>query len=83
MMTLKPRILSAAVAALALAAAASPATAEPHDPLRVFTTVPDLAALAKRVGGTHVAVFSMVEGREDAHFAEPKPSFVKKLAVVR
>jgi len=54
--------------------------AEPHDPLRVFTTVPDLAALAKRVGGEHVDVFSMVEGREDAHFAEPKPSFIKRLA---
>ena len=59
--------------------ATSPA-AEPNDPLRVFTTVPDLAALAKRVGGEHVDVFSMVEGREDAHFAEPKPSFIKKLA---
>jgi len=61
-------------------AAATQAAAEPHDPLRVFATVPDLAALAKRVGGTHVEVFSMVDGREDAHFAEPKPSFVKRLA---
>lgn len=79
-MTAIRRLLPAWIAIVALAATAVPATAEPHDPLRVFTTVPDLAALAKRVGGTHVEVFSMVEGREDAHFAEPKPSFVKRLA---
>jgi zinc/manganese transport system substrate-binding protein len=57
----------------------SPAAGQ-RDTLRVFTTVPDLAALAKRVGAEHVDVFSMVEGREDAHFAEPKPSFIKRLA---
>jgi zinc/manganese transport system substrate-binding protein len=79
-MTLTPRRLYAVIAIVLLSATALPAAAEPHDPLRVFTTVPDLAALAKRVGGPHVDVFSMVEGREDAHFAEPKPSFIKKLA---
>lgn len=65
---------------VALAAATTAAAVEPHDPLRVFTTVPDLASLAKRVGGAHVEVFSMIDGREDAHFAEPRPSFVKRLA---
>ena len=68
------------VSSIAFVLTSSSAVAEPDDPLRVFTTVPDLAALAKRVGGVHVEVFSMVEGREDAHFAEPKPSFIKRLA---
>jgi ABC-type Zn uptake system ZnuABC Zn-binding protein ZnuA len=55
--------------------------AEPVDrALEVFTTVPDLADLAARVGGDQVETFSMVSGREDAHFAEPRPSFVKRLA---
>jgi ABC-type Zn uptake system ZnuABC Zn-binding protein ZnuA len=74
------RLVPTLLGIVALAASATPASGEPHDPLRVFTTVPDLAALAKRVGGAHVEVFSMIEGREDAHFAEPRPSFVKRLA---
>jgi ABC-type Zn uptake system ZnuABC Zn-binding protein ZnuA len=47
---------------------------------RVFTTTPDLAALVREVGGDRVRVTSMVKGREDAHFAEAKPSFIKDLS---
>jgi len=54
--------------------------ASASEPLEVFATIPDLADLAARVGGTEVRTFSMVSGREDAHFAEPRPSFVKRLA---
>jgi ABC-type Zn uptake system ZnuABC Zn-binding protein ZnuA len=56
---------------------AAPAIAEP---LRVFTTVPDLAALAREVGGDRVTTFSAVAGTEDAHFAEAKPSYIKELS---
>jgi len=48
--------------------------------LVVFTTIPDWAALAEEVGGDRVTASSMVFGREDAHFSEPRPSFIKKLA---
>ena len=49
-------------------------------PLRVVTTVPDLAVLAKAVGGDSTEVSSMVSEHEDAHFVEAKPSFVKRLS---
>lgn len=63
--------------ALGLALCAHPAAAEP---LRVFTTVTDLASLAKEVGGEEVDVASMARGREDAHFLEARPSFIKELS---
>jgi ABC-type Zn uptake system ZnuABC Zn-binding protein ZnuA len=56
---------------------ARPAAAEP---LRVFATVPDLAALAREVGGDRVETFSAVAGTEDPHFAEAKPSYIKELS---
>jgi len=49
-------------------------------PLRVFATTTDLADLTREVGGDRVAVVSMVQGREDAHFADARPSFVKELS---
>jgi len=56
----------------------APAFAE--DALRVFATTSDLGDLVREVGGDRVVVFEMVKGREDAHFAEPKPSFLKELS---
>jgi ABC-type Zn uptake system ZnuABC Zn-binding protein ZnuA len=50
------------------------------DPLRVFATVPDLAALVQVVGGDRVTTFSAVSGTEDPHFAEAKPSYIKELS---
>lgn len=66
-----------ALVAISLFALARPARAEP---LRVFTTVPDLAALAREVGGDRVTTFSAVAGTEDPHFAEAKPSYIKELS---
>lgn len=68
------------ISTCALAVVTGARGSDSDEPLRVFATVPDLAALAKRVGGVHVDVFAMVDGREDAHFAEARPSFVKRLA---
>jgi zinc/manganese transport system substrate-binding protein len=50
------------------------------EPLRIFTTVPDLAALAREVGGDRVETFSAVAGTEDPHFAEARPSYIKELS---
>jgi len=45
-------------------------------PLRVITTLPDYAVIAKAIGGDRVDVQSIVKGEQDAHFIRPKPSFV-------
>lgn len=74
----------AAAASLALglaalvAAFATPARAA--EPLHVVATTPDLGALVREVGGDRVDVTVMVGGREDPHFAEAKPSFVKAIS---
>ena len=46
------------------------------DKLRVVTTLPDYAVLARAIGGDRVSVEAIVRGDQDAHFIRPKPSFV-------
>lgn len=60
---------------IALLAAPSAAA----EALRVVATVPDLGSLARSVGGDEVEVFVLARGPQDAHFVEPRPSFVRKL----
>lgn len=69
-MTLPIRFL---IALLALAGTAG------AEPLRVVATTPDLADLARSVGGDAVAVESLARGPQDPHFLEPRPSFVRAL----
>ena len=45
-------------------------------PLRVVTTLPDYADIARRIGGDRVEVRAIVQGEQDAHYIRPKPSFV-------
>lgn len=47
--------------------------------LRVITTIPDLADLAARVGGEAVDAQALVQGPQDPHFVQARPSFVRKL----
>ncbi len=47
--------------------------------LNVVTTTPDLAAIARAVGGEHVAVRSLGRPHENPHFVEPKPSYIVAL----
>ncbi|GIW43411.1 MAG: adhesin [Candidatus Binatia bacterium] len=63
---------------LVLAIASSAARAE--ETLKVVTTLPDFASIARHVGGERVDVVSLAQGGEDPHFLEAKPSFVKLLA---
>lgn len=49
------------------------------EPLRVVATTPDLADLARAVGGDTVEVRSLAHGPQDPHFLEPRPSFVRAL----
>jgi zinc/manganese transport system substrate-binding protein len=48
--------------------------------LNVVATTPELAAIAREVGGSRVEVVSLAKPTEDPHFVDPKPSFVVKLA---
>ena len=46
--------------------------------LNVVTTTQDLAAIAQAVGGRHVAAASLTPGGSDPHFAEAKPSMIRR-----
>ncbi|MFM1767662.1 MAG: hypothetical protein RJA22_191 [Verrucomicrobiota bacterium] len=48
-------------------------------PLQVVTTLPDLAALAREVGGDRIKATSLAKGTEDPHFVDARPSFVRVL----
>jgi len=55
--------------------ALSATRAAPSDePLRVVTTIPDLADIASRIGGDRVSVQSIAKGRENAHAVQVRPS---------
>jgi zinc/manganese transport system substrate-binding protein len=47
--------------------------------LSVVTTTPDLAAIAREVGGDKIKVESLARGTQDPHFVDAKPSFILKL----
>jgi len=69
------RLLAGTAAFLAAFAATLPARAA----LDVVTTTPDLGSLVRSVGGDAVEVTVLVKGPQDAHFMEPRPSFIRKL----
>jgi zinc/manganese transport system substrate-binding protein len=58
---------------------AMPALASAQGKLNVITTVEDLAAIAREVGGERISVESIARGYQDPHFVEAKPSFILKL----
>lgn len=47
--------------------------------LNVVATLPDYASLAESIGGAEVRVTTLARGTEDAHFVDPKPSFLLAL----
>lgn len=50
-----------------------------HAKLNVVATTPDLAAIAKEIGGDKIELTTMARPTEDPHFVDPKPSFIVKL----
>ncbi len=64
-------------AVLLLAAAATPARAAGK--LNIVGSTEDMADLTRQVGGDRVNVDAIARGYQDAHFVEPKPSFLLKL----
>jgi len=64
---------------LLVAFIALPGSAFAQGKLNVITTVEDLAAIAREVGGDRITVDSIARGYQDPHFVEAKPSFILKL----
>jgi zinc/manganese transport system substrate-binding protein len=56
-----------------------PAVTRAADKLRVVATIPDLADMARQVGGDFVEVTSLATGVEDIHAVPMKPSFAVTL----
>ena len=73
---MKSIYLTRMTAAVALIfATASSATAQ----IRVVATTPDLAALAREIGGSAVSVVALAKPTEDPHFVDAKPSHIVTL----
>src|SRR5215831_13189438 len=70
---MKCRLLLTSLALAALALSASRARA--GDKIQVVATIPDLAVIAREVGGDLVDVKSLATGVEDIHAVPMKPSF--------
>ena len=64
---------------LALVSVFSSTSADAGARLKVVTTLPDYAFIAKYIGGNRVSVKAIVRGDQDAHFIRPKPSFATAL----
>lgn len=47
--------------------------------VRVVTSLPDFAAIAKEIGGDKVEVKSIGKGYQNPHFVDAKPSFIRDL----
>ena len=66
---------AAALALIALATLGSSASAQ----LRVVATTPDLASLAREIGGDRVNVVALAKPTEDPHYVDAKPSHIVTL----
>jgi zinc/manganese transport system substrate-binding protein len=67
------RLLS--LTSFAFAVTASTATAQ----IKVVATTPDLASIAREIGGSYASVTALAKPTEDPHFVDAKPSHVVTL----
>ncbi|HEX9998804.1 MAG TPA: metal ABC transporter substrate-binding protein [Abditibacterium sp.] len=51
-----------------------------HAVTDVVTSLPELAAIAKAVGGNEISVYSVAKPNQDYHSIEPRPSDVSRIA---
>jgi ABC-type Zn uptake system ZnuABC Zn-binding protein ZnuA len=68
-------IKAAGLALIAIAATASSAAAQ----IRVVATTPDLASVAREIGGDKVSVVALAKPTEDPHYVDAKPSHIVTL----
>jgi len=76
-MEMKSRNLfkAATLALVAIAATGSAAAAQ----IRVVATTPDLASVAREIGGDKVSVVALAKPTEDPHYVDAKPSHIVTL----
>jgi zinc/manganese transport system substrate-binding protein len=74
----RPRPRRGAVLALALGAGLA-LVGRAQARLNVVCTTPDLAAIAREIGGEQIEITTLARPTEDPHFVDPKPSFIVKL----
>jgi len=63
------------IGGLLLATLCKPALAK----LNVVATTPDLASIARAIGGDHIDLTTLAKPTEDPHFVDAKPSLIVKL----
>ncbi|MCY2960201.1 MAG: metal ABC transporter substrate-binding protein [Planctomycetota bacterium] len=73
-------LLQAAILAACIALGLPAPAAAASGPLRVVTTLPDLADVARRIGGDRVEVTSLTKGRENLHHVVARPSHLVALS---
>ena len=73
------RLVWSGVALILVGLAPLQGQAEDPDVMRVCATTPDLADLARKLGGDRVEVFCFSKGPEDPHVIEIRPSLVRQL----
>jgi zinc/manganese transport system substrate-binding protein len=66
---------AAVIALITIAATGSSASAQ----LRVVATTPDLASVAREIGGDRVTVVALAKPTEDPHYVDAKPSHIVTL----
>ncbi len=47
--------------------------------IKIVTSLPDLAGIAREIGGKYVTTFAIAKGYQDPHFVDPKPSYMIRL----
>ena len=72
-------IRNALTAATVFLVALSALGASVRDKLRVVATTPDLASIAREIGGEAVNVLALAKPTEDPHFVDAKPSHIVTL----
>jgi len=73
------RRLTGSIALLLLAAIAAPAGAFASGTVKVVASLPNLGSIAREIGGDRLDLTVIASGVQDAHFVDPKPSYIVKL----
>jgi zinc/manganese transport system substrate-binding protein len=51
-----------------------------HAKINIVSSIPDLGALAREIGGEHVDVRVLASPRQDPHYVDPRPSLILALS---
>lgn len=71
---------TAATCGVLLAMATGSVASLAAEPLKVVTTMPDLAEMVRDVGQGEVKVTALLSGKEDAHYLDAQPNFITQVA---